>query len=189
MAVPSSGQIHLKKIAAEKRFNNYNSGTFPGSNMSLTNMSTGNQFGSINTANTFANRPDGIAPHAMSEWYAYDHDKTSVTTPSVGTGTVSHSSNILSMVGNVFTSGGATVTARGHVASSTTTTPTLSNAMFTATHPSGGTGSYTTTKSTATILTGPKGTTYNIRAYATNSQGTSYGSTVSFLVPDSGGFE
>ena len=189
MGIPSSGALTLRGIAREKRYNNYNSSSHPGSNISLTNMSNGNQFGSINTAIAFSRRPDGIAPHSMSEWYDYDHNETSVVAPSVGTGTVSVSNNILSMVGNVFTSGGATVTARGHVASSTTTTPTLSNNMFSTTHPSGGTGSYTTTRSTGTILTGPNGTTYNIRAYATNSQGTSYGSTVSFLVPDSGGFE
>jgi len=155
----------------------------------LTNMSTGNQFGSINTANSIANRPPGFPPHFMSNWYAYDHDKTSTTTPTVGTGTLSISGGILSMIGNVSSDGGATVTARGHVASSTTQTPTLSNAMFTNTHPSGGTGSYTTSRSTGTILTGPNGTTYYIRAYATNSQGTAYGSTRSILVPDSGGIE
>ena len=189
MAVPSSGQLTLRLIAKEKRYNSYSASQHPGNNISLTNMSTGAQFGSINTANTFSNRPDGIAPHSMSEWYAYDHDKTIVATPSVGTGTISHSSGIVSMIGNVSSDGGATVTARGHVASSTTTSPTLSNNMFSTTHPSGGTGSYTTTKSSSQILTGPNGTTYNFRAYATNSQGTSYGSTVSFLVPDVGGFE
>ena len=189
MAVPFSGAITLRGIAREKRYNNYNSSTNPGSNLSLTNMSTGNQFGSINTAIAFSRRPDGIAPHSMSEWYDYDHNETSITVPSVGTGTISHSSGVVSMVGNVNSSGGATVTARGHVASSTTTTPTLSNAMFTTTHPSGGTGSYTTTKSSSQILTGPNGTVYYFRAYATNSQGTAYGSTVSFLVPDVGGFE
>ena len=189
MAVPSSGQLTLRLIAKEKRYNSYSASQHPGNNISLTNMSNGSQFGSINTANAFSNRPDGIAPHAMSEWYGYDHDKTSVTIPTVGTGTISHSGGIVSMVGNVSSDGGATVTARGHVAASNTTTPNLSNAMFTTSHPSGGTGSYTTTKSSGQILTGPNGTTYNFRAYATNSQGTSYGSTVSFLVPDSGGFE
>ena len=93
------------------------------------------------------------------------------------------------MVGNCTATGGATVTAKGHVAASNTSTPTLSSNMFTVTHPTGGTGSYTTTKSTGQILTGPNGTTYYFRAYATNSQGTSYGSTVSFLVPNSGGIE
>ena len=189
MAVPFSGELSLRGIAREKRYSNYSTSTSPGSNLSLTNMSTGNQFGSINTANTIANRPDGIAPHSMSEWYNYDHDKVLLSTPSVGTGTLSISGGVLSMIGNVSSDGGATVTARGHVASSSTQTPTLSNAMFTTTHPSGGTGSYTTSRSTGTILTGPNGTTYYIRAYATNSQGTSYGSTRSILVPNSGGIE
>lgn len=189
MAIPSSGTLSLRNVAREKRYNNYNTSTSPGSNLSLTNMSTGNQFGSINTANTFANRPDGIAPHSMSEWYAYDHDKTLVATPSVSTGTISQSSGIVSMVGNCTATGGATVTAKGHVAASNTTTPTISSNMFIVTHPTGGTGSYTTSRSTGTIIVGPNGTTYYFRAYATNSQGTSYGSTVSFLVTSTGGIE
>ena len=189
MAVPTSGILSLRGVAREKRYNNFNNSNNPGGNLSLTNMSTGNQFGTVNTANTFSNRPDGIAPHSMSEWYAYDHDKTLVATPSVATGTISHSGGIVSMVGNCTATGGATVTAKGHVAASNTTTPTLSSNMFTVTHPTGGTGSYTTTKSTGQILTGPNGTTYYFRAYATNSQGTAYGSTVSFLVPNSGGIE
>ena len=186
MAVPFTGTLSLRGIAREKRYNNYSTSTSPGSNLSLTNMSTGNQFGSINTANTVANRPDGIAPHSMSEWYNYDHNKTSVTTPTVGTGTVSVSSGILSMIGNVSATGGATVTARGHVASSTTQAPTLSSNQFTETHPTGGTGQYTTTRSTNAILTAPSGTTYYIRAYATNSQGTAYGSTRSILIESQG---
>lgn len=189
MAIITTGVLSLRGVAREKRYNNYYSSNNPGSNLSLTNMSTGAQFGAINTANSIANRPPGFAPHYMSNWYAYDHDKTSTTTPTVATGTISHSSGIVSMVGNCTATGGATVTAKGHVAASNTSTPTLSNNMFSVAHPTGGTGSYTTTKSTGTILTGPNGTTYYFRAYATNSQGTAYGSTVSFLIPNSGGIE
>ena len=186
MAVPFAGALSLRGIAREKRYNNYSTSTNPGNNLSLTNMSTGTQFGLINTANSIANRPDTSTPHAMSEWYQYDHDKTSVTTPTVATGTVSLSSGILSMVGFVSNTGGATVTARGHVASSSTQTPTISSNNFKETHPTGGTGSYTTSRSTNSIITAPSGTTYYVRAYATNSQGTSYGSTRSILVTSQG---
>lgn len=186
MAVPFAGAITLKKIGAEKRYNDYNSSNFPGSNLSLTQMSQGTQFGTINSANASSDRPDGNAPHAMSEFYNYDHNKVLISTPSVGTGTISQSSGIISMVGNVSSTGGATVTARGHVASSSTSSPTVSNNSFQTTHPTGGTGSYTTTRSSGTLLIGPNGTTYYFRAYATNSQGTAYGSTKSLLVTSQG---
>jgi hypothetical protein len=41
-------------------------------------MSTGGTgFAAINTANSSSNRPNGSTPHSMSEFYSYDHDKTS----------------------------------------------------------------------------------------------------------------
>ena len=91
MAVPSSGTLSLFGIAKELEINNYNntipapgtSGTnyasFYATPISLNNMSTGaGGFDAINTANASANRPDGSTPHNMSEFYAYDHDATSV---------------------------------------------------------------------------------------------------------------
>jgi len=187
MAVPFTGALSLKSIAREKRFNNYNSTSNAGLvNISLTNMSNGTQFGLINSANSSANRPNGATPHSMAEWYQYDHDKTNITTPSVSTGTISQSSGIISMIGNVGGTGGASITARGHVASSSTTSPTITNKDFQTTHPSNTTGQYTTTKSSGTLLVGPSGTTFYFRAYATNSQGTAYGTTRSFLVTSQG---
>ena len=90
MAVPSSGAISLLKIAYELESNNYNN-TLPNPNasgtnyddfyshpISLKNMSTGGTgFAAINTANSSSNRPNGSAPHSMSEFYSYDHDLTS----------------------------------------------------------------------------------------------------------------
>ncbi len=73
--------------------------------------------------------------------------------------------------GNVTGDGGATVTARG-VCWNTSTNPTTANSKTTE---SGTTGSFT---SSLTLLL--PGTTYYVRAYATNSVGTSYGSVVSF---------
>ncbi len=73
--------------------------------------------------------------------------------------------------GNVTSDGGATVTARG-VCWSTTTTPTTANSHTT---DGSGTGSFTSS------LTGlSMGTFYYVRAYATNSVGTAYGSQVTF---------
>lgn len=75
MAVPSSGILSLRGIRNELYNNNYNaSNTF--SNISLTSMSTGVN-GTINTDNSSSNRPNGSAPHYMSEFYSYDHDLVS----------------------------------------------------------------------------------------------------------------
>lgn len=76
MAVPASGTITLLGIAREKNNNDYNSPatppTAPYSGYELGTMSTGTQFGAINTSSP--SYPDGSSPHCMSEWYSYDHD-------------------------------------------------------------------------------------------------------------------
>jgi len=74
--------------------------------------------------------------------------------------------------GNVTSDGGASVTVRG-ICWSTATNPTI--ALTTKTSNGTGTGSFT---STLSGLTG--GTLYYVRAYATNSAGTSYGANVTF---------
>jgi uncharacterized protein (TIGR02145 family) len=76
--------------------------------------------------------------------------------------------------GSVTSDGGATVTARG-VCWSLTTGPVATGSH---TVDAGTTGSYT---SSLTGLTG--GTTYYVRAYATNGAGTAYGSEISFTTP------
>lgn len=73
--------------------------------------------------------------------------------------------------GSVSSDGGATVTARG-VCWSTTTNPTIADSKTTN---GSGTGSFTSS------ITGlSSGTLYYVRAYATNSVGTAYGSQISF---------
>lgn len=69
MALPASGQISINDIYTE-------TGNENELNASLKDISDGT-FVTINTANPAANRPDGVAPHAMSEFYSYDHDLTS----------------------------------------------------------------------------------------------------------------
>lgn len=69
MALPASGQISINDIYTETG----NENEF---NASLKDISDGT-FVTINTANPAANRPDQSAPHAMSEFYSYDHDLTS----------------------------------------------------------------------------------------------------------------
>jgi len=73
--------------------------------------------------------------------------------------------------GNITSDGGATVTVRG-VCWSTTANPTTANNT---TSDGSGTGTFTSS------ITGlAEGTTYYVRAYATNSAGTGYGTEVSF---------
>jgi uncharacterized protein (TIGR02145 family) len=79
--------------------------------------------------------------------------------------------------GNVSSYGGAAVTSRG-VVWSTSTNPTIS--LTTKTSDGSGTGSFS---STLTGLT--PNTTYYIRAYATNSAGTAYGNEVTFTTTNS----
>ena len=79
------------------------------------------------------------------------------------------------MGGNITADGGATVTERGVVYSSTDATPTIGETGVTKN--ANGTGIGTFSKS----ITGLSGnTTYNVCAYATNSAGTSYGMVTNF---------
>tara|TARA_R100000908_G_scaffold65099_1_gene51829 strand:+ start:6570 stop:8150 length:1581 start_codon:yes stop_codon:yes gene_type:complete len=79
MAVPSSGELSLKGIANEIDDSDYTSDGVSGA-ISLTNLSDGS-VDSLNLSNDAANRPDGNAPHAMNEWYSYDHDIIAIATP------------------------------------------------------------------------------------------------------------
>ena len=95
-----------------------------------------------------------------------------VLIPSVTTTAVtSITANGATTGGNVTSDGGAAVTARG-VAYGTGQNPSISGAI---TSNGAGTGAFS---STLTGLTAS--TAYNVRAYATNSVGTAYGSQVSF---------
>jgi hypothetical protein len=100
--------------------------------------------------------------------------KTNPPSPNIPTVTTNSVSSITSSSavcgGNVISDGGATVTARG-VCWSTSLNPTTSNFK---TIDGSGTGSFTSN------ITGlSANTNYYVRAYATNSNGTSYGSNVS----------
>lgn len=98
----------------------------------------------------------------------YNYSIASLTTNSVSS--ISTSSAISG--GNVSADGGASITARG-VVWGTAANPTI--ALATKTTDGTGTGSF---NSNITGLSA--GTTYYVRAYATNSEGTTYGSQVTF---------
>jgi hypothetical protein len=80
--------------------------------------------------------------------------------------------NTASGGGNITSSGGLTITARGVCWSNTSSAPTVSNSRS-----SDGTGTGSFLSSLTNLL---PGTTYYVRAYATNNIGTGYGNTITF---------
>ena len=67
MTITGSGEIGISDINTE--FGR----TSTTANTSLSDLSDGT-VATINTGNDSADRPDGSTPHAMSEFYSYDHD-------------------------------------------------------------------------------------------------------------------
>ena len=177
MAVPASGPLSLRGIRAEVTYSDY---TQLSSivNISLSDVSTG-----VNgTLNTSSLRPDGNTPHKMSEWRGYDHDYSAATAPSVSTGICGWDStnSDINALGSVSSDGGATITERGFCYS-TTDPPTTSSGK---TIVSGTTGTMS-----ADLPAIQFSSSYNmyVRAFATNSVGTSYGVTRTVTVPGSRG--
>ncbi len=80
MTLTSSGQIKMSEINTELGRTSTTSDT------TLKSLSDGTH-ATINTANASSDRPDGNAPHAMSEFYSYDHSATSLTFTSFVAGT------------------------------------------------------------------------------------------------------
>ena len=74
--LPATGSISLSQIYAvfDKSL---------GPPISLTSASTG-IYGTITTSSSF--KPDGVAPHAMSEFRGYNHSTKDTTPPSIPTG-------------------------------------------------------------------------------------------------------
>ena len=73
MPVPSNGTISLGSIGKELRSSgtgdDYDNGPDTSNATSLKDASDGS-IDTINTENDSADRPDGSAPHAMSEFYS-----------------------------------------------------------------------------------------------------------------------
>lgn len=152
--------------------------TSPNPNISLSTKTTnGTGIGS------FTSTMSGLTPGTMYFVRAYatngigtsyggELSFTTQNVPSVTTNAVTSITNTSAICGgNVVSAGGSTVTSRG-VCWNTTGNPTIANSR---TINGSGTGTF---NSTMTGLSA--GTIYYVRAYATNSWGTSYGSNVSF---------
>ena len=97
------------------------------------------------------------------------------TSSEISTTTISNiTSTTATATGTIVSDGGSSITARGFCWN-TVTNPTIENSKTTET---GTTGSLTSSISGLS-----SGTTYYIRAYTTNSSGTTYGNVVSFTTP------
>ncbi|RYY14133.1 MAG: hypothetical protein EOO36_14765, partial [Cytophagaceae bacterium] len=113
---------------------------------------------------------------AGSVEHAFDNIRVTGTAsnaaPTVTTTAPSLSGTTATLGGNVTADGGSSVTDRGVVYSSTATTPTTSNTKVAI-----GTGPGSFSQMVSGLA---RGTTYYVRAYASNSVGTSYGGVQSF---------
>lgn len=137
---------------------------------SFSSSITGLTAGTIYKVRAYATNANGTA---------YGEEVTFTTLAAVSVPVVSSNPSVSSITqtsagfgGNVTSDGGSPVTARG-VCWNTTGSPTVG--LSTKTTDGSGTGSFS---SSLTGLTA--GTTYKVRAYATNANGTAYGNEVSF---------
>lgn len=109
---------------------------------------------------------------------AYGDIKTfSTTTATIPTGITTTVASTITQTsassgGNISNDGGTSITSRGVCWSNTTASPTISNSKSI-----DGTGVGTYLSNLSSLV---PGTTYYVRAYATNSVGTAYGNTISF---------
>lgn len=146
------------------------------------NNGTGTGEFSINITGLTANTTYHIRAYAVnSKGTSYGDDVTfktlDYTTPTVITGEVIETTNTTAICGGKVSSGGGlTVTARGVCWSRTNENPTISDS-----HTTDGTG---TGEFTSNITGLTANNTYYVRAYATNSKGTSYGERKTFKAQD-----
>ena len=137
-----------------------------------TNVSTFND-STITQSTTYTYRVYAYNNAGNSAQYSNEFQITTLAVPTINTNSITAITNTTATGGgNVTADGGATVTARG-ICWSTSTNPTI--ALTTKTTDGSGTGSFT---SSMTGLTA--NTTYYVRAYATNSVGTVYGTQQTF---------
>jgi hypothetical protein len=140
MAIVSSGQISIKDVGDEKGL--------ASSELSLQSLSTSN-INTLdptsrvpdNTSTAAGNYPDAVTPHALSEFYAYNHNFTTTTTTAAGTTTTT-------------TAAGTTTTTTAPSTTSTTIEPTTTSTTSTTIEPT-----TTSTTSTTSTTTAPPTTT------------------------------
>jgi hypothetical protein len=155
MSLPSSGQITISGIRTELE----NTGTV--NNFRLGNAGSGsNEYVPINRNST--NKPNLVSPHAMSEWYGYNHTQNGLCSVSTNYVTPSLSSNYvyyrINVTGN--TGGISSITI-----SSTSLLPAeeIYFRIYT-TYPFTNTGSLTGSALYTTTITTPTTISYNYTA-------------------------
>ena len=145
-----------------KTMNGAGSGTF-------TSSITGLSPGTLYYVRAYATNSNGTD-------YGLQRSFTTLRAPTVAATSAASSITYYTadMSGNISSDNGIAITARGFVyaPAATTTSPTLSNSFVTV---SGTTGTYT-----GTITGLIESTTYYVSSYATNSNGTTYGTPISF---------
>ena len=153
-------------------------GTSPGSTTFSATTGTGigafsTNLSSLNSATTYYVR--AFATNSVGTAYGNELSFTTASAPTLAaTSTVTAiTSSTATSGGSVTSTGGAALTAVG-VCWSTSTNPTTANSF---------TNNGTTTSFSSDMTGLTASTTYYVRAYATNSVGTSYGSQVSFTTP------
>jgi hypothetical protein len=156
----------------------WNTSANPTTSNSLTNDGTGTGVYTSSITGLSANTLYHVRAYATnSQGTSYGSDSqfttlSASTTPTVTTTAITNiATTTASSGGNVTSDGGASVTAKG-VCWGTGSNPTTANSN---TNDGTGTGSYT-----SSIIGLSASTTYHVRAYATNSVGTAYGSDVQF---------
>jgi hypothetical protein len=153
----------------------YATSTYPTINNSKSNAGTGTSSFTTTVSGLLPNTTYYARTYAVNlvgvAYSAQVSFKTSITAPTVITNSVSSILNSTAVANStVSLDNGATVTARG-VVWSTTTAPTIT--LNTKTRDSSGTGTFISAITGLNALT-----TYYVRAYATNSIGTSYGNEI-----------
>jgi hypothetical protein len=114
-----------------------------------------------------------LKPYRFSDFYGYDQDCASSTIPtSIGVNVRGIEWNGFTADGTIGSNGGASVTARGVLYSSTNTSPTIGGSGVTQISGGTGTSNFSINVPAAGNLT--NSTTYYVRIYATNSVGTAY---------------
>lgn len=79
MAIPASGEIHMKGLHNEKVNDDYNNATDPSGPVTMHDLvNGGNTQGSTvsyeSTNTSGGSEPNTSTPHSFDEWYSYDHD-------------------------------------------------------------------------------------------------------------------